>query len=61
SFLNPRTQTWDAPGLGNRYDSIADDQARRRDAIARALENHYQQQSHVAMSDAMPATVAQLK
>lgn len=61
SFLNPKTQTWDAPGLGNRYDSIADDQERRRDAIARALENHYQQ-PHVAMSDAMPpSTIAQLK
>ncbi len=61
SFLNPRTQTWDAPGLGNRYDSIAYDQERRRDAIARALENHYRQQSQVATSDAMPSTMAQLK
>ena len=60
SFLNPRTQRWDAPGLGNRYDSIAEDQERRRVAIARALENHYQQ-SHLARSDAMPLTVAQLK
>ncbi len=62
SFLNPRTQRWDAPGLGNRYGSIADDQERRRAAIARALENHYQQQSQVASSDAMPpSTLAQLK
>ncbi len=61
SFLNPRTQTWDAPGLGNRYDSIAYDQERRRDAIASALENHNQQQSQMARSDSMPSTVAQLK
>ncbi len=60
SFLNPRTQTWDAPGLGNRYDSIAHDQERRRAAIARALENHNQQQPQVARSS-MPSTVAQLK
>ncbi len=62
SFLNPRTQTWDAPGLGNRYDSIAYDQERRRGAIARALENHYRQQSQVATSDTMPpSTIAQLR
>lgn len=61
SFLNPRTQTWDAPGLGNRYDSIAYDQERRRDAIASALENHNQQRSQTAKSDSMPSTVAQLK
>ncbi len=60
SFLNPRTQTWDAPGLGNRYDSIAYDQERRRAAIASALE-HNQQQLPVARSDSMPSTVAQLK
>ena len=62
SFLNPRTQTWDAPGLGNRYDSISHDQERRRAAIARALENHYGQQSQVAASDGMPpSTIAQLR
>ncbi|MCY7273680.1 MAG: hypothetical protein LH702_08025 [Phormidesmis sp. CAN_BIN44] len=61
SFLNPRTQTWDAPGLGNRYDSIAYDQERRRAAIASALENHNQQRSQTARSDSMPSTVAQLK
>lgn len=60
SFLNPRTQTWDAPGLGNRYDSIAYDQERRRAAIASALENHNQQQPQVARSS-MPSTVAQLR
>ncbi len=60
SFLNPRTQTWDAPGLGNHYDSIAYDQERRRDAIASALE-HNQQQLPMARSDSMPSTVAQLK
>ncbi len=62
SFINPKTQTWDAPGLGNRYDSISHDQERRRAAIARALENHYGQQSQVAASDgSSPSTIAQLR
>ncbi len=61
SFLNPKTQTWDAPGLGNRYDSITGDQERRRDAIASALEHHNQQRSQMAKSDLMPSTVAQLR
>lgn len=37
SFLDPRTQTWDAPGLGNRHDSIAHDQDRRMGAIRSAI------------------------
>ncbi len=40
SFLNPHTQTWDAPGLGNQYESISHDQDRRLSAIARALANY---------------------
>jgi hypothetical protein len=43
SFLNPRTQTWDAPGLGNQYESISHDQDRRLSAIARALSNYHAQ------------------
>ncbi|WP_008318342.1 hypothetical protein [Leptolyngbya sp. PCC 6406] len=37
SFLDPDTQRWNAPGLGNNIDSISRDQARRATAIARAL------------------------
>ncbi|HEY9696799.1 MAG TPA: hypothetical protein V6D10_06025, partial [Trichocoleus sp.] len=42
SFLNPETKRWDAPGLGNSEKRITADQARRMDAIARAID--YQQQ-----------------
>ncbi|HEY9640363.1 MAG TPA: hypothetical protein V6C57_07760 [Coleofasciculaceae cyanobacterium] len=37
SFLDPNTQQWNAPGLGNTQDSIAHDQQRRMQAIDRAL------------------------
>ncbi len=37
SFLDPATGTWNAPGLGNRLDSITHDQERRFQAIARAI------------------------
>jgi hypothetical protein len=37
SFINPVTQRWDAPGLGNTAERIERDQARRMDAIARAI------------------------
>ena len=40
SFLNPRTRTWDAPGLGNQYESISYDQDRRLSAIAQALAKY---------------------
>ena len=42
SFLNPETKRWDAPGLGNSEKRITADQARRMDAIARAID--YQMQ-----------------
>lgn len=38
SFLDPDTQRWNAPGLGNNIHSITHDQARRADAIARAMK-----------------------
>lgn len=41
SYLNPDTNRWDAPGLGNTYASIKADQQRRQTAIALAL-SHYQ-------------------
>ncbi len=37
SFLDPDTQRWNAPGLGNTVHSITRDQARRATAIDRAL------------------------
>lgn len=43
SFRNPQTQAWDAPGLGNRYESISHDQDRRLSAIAQALDRITQQ------------------
>lgn len=38
SFINPHTQQWDAPGLGNTPDSISRDQKRRMEAIANAID-----------------------
>lgn len=38
SFIDPQTQKWNAPGLGNTADSITRDQNRRMQAIARALD-----------------------
>ncbi|MGF1460250.1 MAG: hypothetical protein ACFBSG_14645 [Leptolyngbyaceae cyanobacterium] len=37
SFLDPDTQRWNAPGLGNNIHSISHDQERRAHAIARAI------------------------
>jgi hypothetical protein len=44
SFINPKTNQWDAPGLGNNEASITHDQGRRLDAISQALAAH--QQNH---------------
>ncbi|MEM0980542.1 MAG: hypothetical protein AAGH78_09720, partial [Cyanobacteria bacterium P01_H01_bin.58] len=38
SFLDPDTQQWNAPGLGNNLHSITRDQSRRASAIARAMQ-----------------------
>lgn len=38
AYIDPDTQTWDAPGLGNNVSSISQDQERRAIAIARALQ-----------------------
>lgn len=40
SFLDPDTQRWNAPGLGNNIDHITADQSRRMEAIARVMETH---------------------
>jgi hypothetical protein len=37
SFLDPDTQRWNAPGLGNTVDGISRDQERRQRAIAQTL------------------------
>jgi hypothetical protein len=37
AFINPVTQRWDAPGLGNTAETIGHDQTRRMNAIARAI------------------------
>lgn len=50
SFMNPRTRTWEAPGLGNTYDSISHDQERRRQAIVRALTHQTSVRSDIASS-----------
>ncbi len=44
SYINPDTERWNAPGLGNTETSITRDQRRRVEAIARAVEAYRQQQ-----------------
>jgi hypothetical protein len=43
SYKNPVTNFWEAPGLGNTKRGITRDQARRQDAIARAIQTHQPQ------------------
>jgi hypothetical protein len=38
SFIDPQTQQWNAPGLGNTAESISRDQNRRIQAIAKAVQ-----------------------
>jgi hypothetical protein len=40
SYVNPATNQWDAPGLGNTETSISRDQQRRQAAIAEAVTLH---------------------
>ncbi|MBX2863900.1 MAG: hypothetical protein KTR27_10110 [Leptolyngbyaceae cyanobacterium MAG.088] len=40
AFIDPDTGHWDAPGLGNHWDAIYQDQQRRYDAIAHSLEEN---------------------
>ncbi|MEM8544293.1 MAG: hypothetical protein AAGF66_09945, partial [Cyanobacteria bacterium P01_H01_bin.119] len=37
AFLNPNTQQWNAPGLGNNIEQITRDQSRRQQAIQKAI------------------------
>ncbi|HEY9762093.1 MAG TPA: hypothetical protein V6D07_06180 [Trichocoleus sp.] len=56
AFLDPDTQRWNAPGLGNTVHSISQDQERRMHAIARALE-HYQTQKPDHFSKIVAAAI----
>ncbi|WP_416674568.1 hypothetical protein [Egbenema bharatensis] len=47
SFIDPRTQTWDAPGLGNSESRITRDQERRMLEIAKAIQSY---PDHIARS-----------
>ena len=51
AYLDPRTQRWDAPGLGNTYGGIRHDQRRRQTAISRALQSYSSQPAEAATGD----------
>lgn len=57
SYLNPDTGQWNAPGLGNNIYTIANDQERRQQAIARVLDI-YQQPSPAAAPEPTTPKVA---
>ena len=59
SYLNPRTNQWDAPGLGNSLDSISRDQARRQNAISEAVSNHLQVAQSRRLRDQTDVKVSQ--
>lgn len=46
AYLDPTTQRWDAPGLGNTLTSIKRDQQRRHEAISKAFNSYQAQQKH---------------
>ncbi len=48
SYINPDTQRWNAPGLGNTLESITRDQRRRANAVARAMELYQQENPDIA-------------
>ena len=47
SYINPDTQRWNAPGLGNTLESITRDQRRRANAVAQAMEVYKQENPHI--------------
>jgi len=51
SFIDPDTQRWNAPGLGNNVYSISHDQERRAHAIARAI-SAFTSQTQIAVAPA---------
>lgn len=46
AYINPDTNRWNAPGLGNTYPSIRRDQERRARAVARALAAYREEKPH---------------
>jgi hypothetical protein len=58
SFLDPDTQQWNAPGLGNTAASISRDQERRLKAIARALAS-FMRQAQSPLSPILPQPAVQ--
>jgi hypothetical protein len=48
SYINPDTQRWNAPGLGNTQTSITRDQQRRADAVASAVAAYKQKDPALA-------------
>ncbi|WP_346291898.1 hypothetical protein [Sphaerothrix gracilis] len=56
SFLDPDTQRWNAPGLGNNVHSISRDQERRMRAIARAVNAYEQSQPSQSTASVPPPT-----
>jgi len=47
SYINPDTQRWNAPGLGDTLESITRDQRRRANAVAQAMEVYKQENPHI--------------
>ena len=47
SYINPDTQRWNAPGLGNTLASITRDQQRRATAVAQAIDAYKQEKPHL--------------
>lgn len=58
AFLDPDTQRWNAPGLGNTAESITRDQARRMVAVQRAIAFHPTKAALVSLSATPPSAAA---
>lgn len=56
AFINPRTNRWDAPGLGNTETSISRDQQRRQSAISEAIVLHAQKTGIKLADNDLPST-----
>ncbi len=56
SFIDPDTQRWNAPGLGNNVYSISHDQERRANAIARAIAAFNEQTQTAIAAASTPNT-----